>query len=177
MAGASIDMTEGAALPPGLPAEEAAALRSACEAARDAGEIFAAVGSATLRLLGPGLLTINAWRPATSEVVRLWSSDPAAYPVGGSKRKGDTPWARRVLWDAEVFVGEGDAALAEVFDDIATIRGLGLKAVVNVPVREAGRCVGTFNYLAPRTQWRAEEVRLLETLATFVTPAFDRLPG
>lgn len=178
VAGTSIEMTDDTV----LPRHEAAALRTACEAARDADGIFAAVGETTLRLLGPGLLTINAWRPQTSQVVRLWSSDPVAYPVGGSKHKGDTPWARRVLWHAEVFVGEGDAALAEVFDDIATIRGLGLTAVVNVPVvagREAGRrtgpCAGTFNYLAARTQWRPDEVRLLEALAAFLVPAFASL--
>lgn len=183
MASASIDMTDDTV----LPRHEAAALRAACESAPNADGIFAAVGATTLRLLGPGLLTINAWRPQMSQVVRLWSSDPVAYPVGGSKHKGDTPWARRVLWQAEVFVGEGDAALAEVFDDIGTIRGLGLTAVVNVPVlpavrgREAGRrpgpCAGTFNYLAARTQWRPDEVRLLETLAAFVAPAFMRLDG
>ena len=132
---------------------------------------FDAIGAATHALLGPGLLTINAYRPATSEVIRLWSSDTAAYPVGGSKRKGDTPWTRQVLHRGEVFVGEGDAALASVFDDIATIRGLGLSAVVNVPVCKRGDCVGTFNFLAARDAWTDSEVVTLRWLAQMVAPA------
>lgn len=136
--------------------------------------LFDAVGAATLALLGPGLLTINQWRPDTREVVRQWSSDPLAYPVGGSKRKGDTPWARQLLQRLEVFVGEGDAALAEVFDDISTIRALGLRAVVNVPIGERGRCIGTFNYLSPRSAWKADEVQTLCRLAELAAPAVAR---
>lgn len=162
----------------GLPSAVAARLArhwTACEAGEvPLGAMFDAVGQATAELLGPGLLTINAWRPEQSAVVRLWSSDPAAYPVGGSKRKGDTPWTRCVLQRAEVFVGEGDAALAEVFDDIATIRGLGLQSVVNVPLREQGRCIGTFNFLSSGPGWQADEVRLLEALAQWATPALLR---
>lgn len=152
-------------------AEHEALHRAAPGQAEHTAALFDAVGDATLALLGPGLLTINLWRPDTREVVRQWSSDPAAYPVGGSKRKGDTPWTRQLLERTEVFVGEGDAALAEVFDDIATIRALGLRAVVNVPIGERGRCIGTFNYLSPRSAWQADEVETLRRLADLAAPA------
>ncbi len=176
-----------AALRPRLSGGQAAALENALENALETAlttalttapgqtahtaALFDAVGEATLALLGPGLLTINLWRPDSRQVVRQWSSDPAAYPVGGSKRKGDTPWTRQLLERAEVFVGEGDAALAEVFDDVATIRALGLRAVVNVPVGERGRCIGTFNYLSPRSAWQPDEVQTLRRLADLAAPA------
>ncbi|MDW3685670.1 GAF domain-containing protein [Cupriavidus sp. CV2] len=149
-------------------------LASLCDTLARAAEptvAFDAIGSATAALLGPGLLTINAYQRASSEVVRLWSSDTAAYPVGGRKRKADTPWTRRVLHQGEVFVGEGDAALEAVFDDISTIRGLALSAVVNVPVCERGRCVGTFNFLAARSAWTPGEVAVLRLFAQMVVPA------
>ncbi|WP_458215917.1 GAF domain-containing protein [Paracidovorax citrulli] len=155
-------------LPEGLPGEHAEALQQLMAprpGQLDSAQIFDVVGKATFALLGPGLLTINAWRPQQSQVVRLWSSDPVAYPVGGSKDKGDTPWARQVLQRAQVFVGEGDEALAEVFDDISKIRGLGLRAVVNVPICEQGRCVGTFNYLRAQEAWQEHEVEALRRLA------------
>ncbi len=160
-----------AALGPRLAPPQAAALQTALAHPEHTGALFDAVGDATLALLGPGLLTINLWRPDSREVVRQWSSDPLAYPVGGSKRKGDTPWARQLLQRLEVFVGEGDAALAEVFDDISTIRALGLRAVVNVPIGERGRCIGTFNYLSPRSAWQADEVQTLRRLAELAAPA------
>ncbi|WP_420992993.1 GAF domain-containing protein [Cupriavidus sp. 30B13] len=152
----------------------AALLDTLCRALAAAGApaaAFGAIGGATAALLGPGLLTINAWRRDSAEVERLWSSDPGAYPVGGRKHKPDSPWSRQVLGQGEAFVGEGDDALAAVFDDIAVIRGLGLSAVVNVPVCEGGRCVGTFNFLAARAAWTPGEVATLRMLAQMATPA------
>ncbi|WP_427308193.1 GAF domain-containing protein [Cupriavidus sp. H39] len=133
--------------------------------ARDPAAAFAAIGAATLQAMGPGLLTINAWHAGPAQIERLWSSDPSAYPVGGRKSKGDSAWRRQLLERGEVFVGEGDAALAAVFDDVQQIRALGCTAVVNVPLCHQGRVIGTFNYLADRTAWSAAELAALRMLA------------
>nr|WP_315591956.1 GAF domain-containing protein [uncultured Cupriavidus sp.] len=137
--------------------------------------VLDAIGQATLDIVGPGLLTINAWHARTGEIQRLWSSDPLAYPVGGKKQKGDTAWTRQLLVRGEVFVGEGDAALAAVFDDIATIRGLGLNGVVNVPLCHGGAVIGTFNYLAGVEFWTAEDITALRVLAQFAVGAVREL--
>ena len=127
-------------------------------------------------LLGPGLLTVNLNATAPDDpanevqLQRLWSSDPQAYPVAGRKRKTLTPWTRQLLMRAEIFIGEGDAALAEVFDDHALIAALGLRAVVNVPLLEDHRCVATFNVLGTRASWLPQEVALVRLLALLATP-------
>jgi len=144
-----------------------------CDALRGAeapADVFDAVGGATLGLLGPGLLTINAWHADTATIERLWSSDTVAYPVGGTKTKGDTPWTRQLLLRGEVFVGEGDEALSAVFDDIALIRDLGLRGVVNVPLCHAGRVIGTFNYLAGGDGWSPAQVAALRLLGQLALP-------
>ncbi len=82
----------------------------------------------------------------------------------GKKVKGDTAWTRQLLVRGEVFVGEGDAALAAVFDDIAVIRGLGLNGVVNVPLCEGGRVIGTFNYLTAVESWTGDQITVLRVL-------------
>lgn len=127
-------------------------------------------------MLGHGLLTVNLNATPESandeavELQRLWSSDPVAYPVGGRKRKPMTPWARQLLRRGEVFVGEGDASLAAVFDDHALIASLGLQAVINVPVLAGGRCRATFNVLGSRPRWQSHEVLLARLLAVLATP-------
>jgi hypothetical protein len=133
-----------------------------CDALPRAATVDAALGhieSARRALLGPGLLTVNLNATAPDDppdevqLQRLWSSDPQAYPVAGRKRKTLTRWTQHLLLRAEVFVGEGEAALAEVFDDHALIATLGLRAVVNVPLLEDGRCAATFNVLGTRARW------------------------
>ncbi|SOZ18249.1 conserved hypothetical protein [Cupriavidus taiwanensis] len=142
-------------------------LQQAC----DPGAAFDAIGAATLQALGPGLLTINAWHAGPAQIERLWSSHPSAYPIGGRKQKGDSPWRRHLLERGEVFVGEGDAALAEVFDDVQVIRALGCTAVVNVPLCCQSRVIGTFNYLADRSAWSPAEVAALRVLAALAGSA------
>lgn len=127
-------------------------------------------------ILGPGLLTINLNvtspqdRADEVQLQRLWSSDPVAYPLSGRKRKALTAWTRQLLLRAEMFVGEGDAALAAVFDDHAQIAALGWHAVVNVPLVEAGRCFATFNVLGPRPRWLPQQLEAAQRLALLATP-------
>lgn len=137
---------------------------------------LAHIEAAREAVLGRGLLTINLNATAADDppdevqLQRLWSSDPASYPVAGRKRKTLTPWTRQLLLRAEVFVGEGDAALAEVFDDHTLIAALGMHAIVNVPLLEGGRCVATFNVLCTRAHWRPQEIALVRLLALLATP-------
>lgn len=138
---------------------------------------LACLERARQRLLGDGLLTVNVDTAPllrdgdTIELQRLWSSNPEAYPVGGRKRKTLTPWTRQLLRNGNLFVGEGDAALREVFDDHARIAALGLRAVVNVPLLDAtGHCVATFNVLGKRPAWTREEVAAVQLLAVLATP-------
>ena len=136
--------------------------------------------------LGDGLLTVNlnlsAWEaadaPVDSEEItlqRVWTSNPTAYPVAGRKRKTLTPWTRQLLLQAEIFVGEGEEVLREVFHDHALISSLGLQAVANIPLLlPDGRCFATFNVLSTRPQWTADTLWLLRLLAAQVTPAVHR---
>lgn len=134
------------------------------------------IEAARLEVLGPGLLTVNLnatapdGPPDEVQLLRLWSSDPGAYPVAGRKRKTHTPWTQQLLLRAEVFVGQGEAALASAFDDHALIAALGLRAVVNVPLLEHGRCVATFNVLGTRAHWQTTEIEVVRLLAMLATP-------
>ena len=126
-------------------------------------------------LLGDGLLTVNQveWpdegaQAETIDLQRIWSSRPAEYPVAGRKRKALTPWTRQLLLSSEIFLGEGPAALAQVFDDNGLILSMGLQSVMNVPLVGAdGRCFATFNVLGTRAQWTEGEKLRIEMLAGF----------
>jgi hypothetical protein len=142
------------------------------------------------QLLGDGLLTVSLNASLLGqdpdgdsgngdariiELERIWSSNPAVYPVSGRKRKAMTPWTNQLLCRGEVFIGEGETALAQVFDDHALIASLGLRAVVNVPLLDdRGACFATFNVLGTGPLWRPDEVLLVRLLATLAAPAVRR---
>lgn len=163
-----------------LPADACLALCTQLPRAADLDAALATIEGVRHGLLGEGLLTVNANLSCGSdaqvvELQRIWSSNPAAYPPAGRKRKTLTPWTRQLLLRGEVFVGEGAEALAQVFDDHALIASLGLCAVVNVPLPgRDGMVLATFNVLGRRPRWQPEEVLLIRLLARFAAPAVER---
>jgi GAF domain-containing protein len=139
------------------------------------------IDAARLALLGPGLFTVNVDATTPQDpageihLLRAWTSDPQAYPVGGRKRKLRTPWTEQLLVRGEVFIGEGEASLAAVFDDAALITSLGLRSVINVPLMSGGRPRATFNVLGTRPRWQAHEIAAVRLLALLARPFVLRL--
>ena len=121
--------------------------------------------------IGHRLFTVMRFDSARSEVQRIHTSMPDAYPAGGRKQKKATKWADRVLGEMQVFRGTEPADIVSAFDDHATILGLGLGSVLNIPVVFEGRCVGTMNLLHQAGWYRADDERTGLTLAAFLIPA------
>src|SRR4051812_10924432 len=109
--------------------------------------VFERIEREAAREVGQQLFTVTAFDAVAMQVQRVYSSNAAAYPVGGRKAKRDTEFGRHVLIGGQPLVCEGDAAIERVFDDHAVIRGLGMHSSLNAPVMDRGRCVGVLNFL------------------------------
>jgi len=129
-----------------------------------------ALENLTKEVIGHRLFTVMRFDSARSEVQRIHSNMPAAYPAGGRKQKKATRWADRVLGEMKVFRGTGPSDIVSAFDDHETILGLGLGSVLNIPVVFEGRCVGTMNLLHQTGWYRAEDERIGLLLAPFLIP-------
>jgi GAF domain-containing protein len=181
------DVMAGAAADPALrallPLHVCESLCDGLAACTDLDEALACIERARQELLGPGLLTVNvdATRrddpPGEFQLRRAWSSNRADYPVGGRKHKVPTPWTEQLLVRGEIFIGEGEHAIAAAFDDAPRIAALGLRAVINVPLLADSRCRATFNVLGVRPRWRAEEVATVRLLALLAQPFILRAWG
>ena len=120
--------------------------------------------------IGHQLFTVMRFDSDRSEVQRIHSSLPSAYPAGGRKQKKATAWADKVLGEMKVFRGTGPRDIRSAFDDHETILGLGLGSVLNIPVVFEGRCEGTMNLLHQAGWYRPEDERIGLLLATFLIP-------
>ena len=108
-------------------------------------ELYAAVDRLVQEVIGHKLFTMMRVHEATSEVERIYSSNSAAYPVGGRKEKRGTPWNRVVLDRGEVFVARNPDEVREAFSDHALIFSLGIGSIMNIPLGYCGRRLGTMN--------------------------------
>ena len=146
-------------------------LRQAAAATGQPQALLVAIGRVAEEAMGCALFTVMRFHEDAMEVERLYSTDTAAYPLGGRKTKRDTPWGRHVLTERKVFVGEGEAAIRAAFDDHATIFGLGLRSIINVPAVYGDVCFGTLNFLKRKATMSADDVAVATALALIAAPA------
>jgi len=125
---------------------------------------FEAIQAIAAQRLGANLVTAMRYDEPNATVERLYSSNPAAYPVGGRKLKRDSDWSSHVLVEKRVLLCAGDEAIRAAFDDHAVIFGLGIHSILNVPLVGGGKCLGTLNLSRARTDWSDEDIALARAL-------------
>lgn len=157
------------------PLDRIPALADAC-AGQDPMALFAAVDAYARPVLGQTLCTVNRLDIERLALVRLYSSDPGAYPPGGGKDKRGTDWGRHVLLEQRVFVGEGIEAIRQSFNDHQAIEALGLRSVINVPLVARGVCLGTMNFLMPAAEVGADKIAFARLSGLLALPGMMVLP-
>jgi hypothetical protein len=108
---------------------------------------YAALETATNAVLGHTLFTVLKFHADSGESERVWTNQPAAYPVAGRKALNPTFWSRQVLQERRPYLGRTAADIRAVFFDHELIASLGCASVLNLPVLWDDRVLGTINLL------------------------------
>ncbi len=156
-------------MPDAIPFEDLARIMDLTARARP-DDAYAAIDALAKRLFDHNLFTVTRSILATQEVERVYSSNPAAYPVGGRKQKRDTPWGEQVLDRGEILICHDEADIRRVFADHERILGLGITAMVNVPVLFAGRSAATMNMSHAGDRFGPADFPVLSVLAALLLP-------
>ena len=155
-----------------LSAREIAQLGSALAQADQPQATLACIDRVGAAAIGHCLFSVNAFRIESMQVERLYSSNPAAYPVGGRKNKKAIAWGQQVLIERKLFTGEGEAAIRAAFDDHALMHSLGVRSIINVPVVWRDACLGVLNFACPLPRVEARQVATARMLGLIAVPAF-----
>lgn len=106
------------------------------------------------------------------EVARVYSNQPAAYPVFGRKPMGPTPWGQVVLKERKPYLGRDMEAIRWAFFDHELIASLGCGSVINIPIVHDGETIGTMNLLDAEHHYTDDDVPQVAVLAPLLIPAF-----
>jgi hypothetical protein len=148
-------------------------LREAAAAAASPGQptpLFGVAYKALDSLIGAKLFTILRLRPDGS-TERIYTSDPAAYPLSGRKPRNETPWYEKVILARQHYFGPTKEHIREVFFDHELIFSLGCGSVINVLVLYDGRVLGAVNMLHEEHWYRADDPARAAPFATLLVPA------
>jgi hypothetical protein len=136
----------------------------------DRAAAWAAIDGLVARLYDRKLFTALNHLVATAEVERLYSSNPAAYPVGGRKQKQDTHWGKKTIDEGLLYICHGPADIERTFFDHALIASLGVGGMVNVPVMFGGTCVASLSISAADDRFSEADGPALEIIAGLSLP-------
>jgi hypothetical protein len=107
-----------------------------------------------------------------TEVARVYSNRPDAYPLKGRKPMGLTPWGAHVITGRQPWLGRTMTEIRWAFPDHALIASLGCGACINLPVLYDGAVIGTMNVLDAESRYTEASVVTVAPLAQLLVPAF-----
>ena len=140
--------------------------------------IYRAVETIASETCGWVLLTTLKYNEAEQVVERLHSSDEKAYPVGGRKPLAKITASHGAMEQGDVFLAADKEQVKAAFFDHALIFSLGISAILNAPIRHAGRRLGTLNFCGVADTYGPEEIQSAKILAGLLVPCLmDEMNG
>jgi len=109
-------------------------------------QTFAALANALQGSLGHRLFTVSRLVPGAGAVERIFTTRADVYPLHGRKPVDQSEWTAQMA-RGECFIANQPEAFGEHFGDLDTIESMGLGAVINIPVHDGSRQVGSLNLL------------------------------
>ena len=135
----------------------------------DPRQVYRAAERLAAETIGWRLFTVLRYVEPAQAVERLYSSDEAAYPVGGRKplskiTAATAPWSRaKCSWRQRRRSAPGVL-------DHELIFSLGITAILNVPIRHAARRLGTVNLCGEEGMYGPRRDRPRKVLAGLLAP-------
>jgi hypothetical protein len=153
-----------------LTLDDLAALSQLSASAHEPKALYASIDALLQTIMGHRLFTIMRVHETSMEVERVYSSNTAAYPVGGRKTKRGTPWSKVVLDKGEVFIARTPDEVRVAFADYALIFSLGVGSIMNVPIGYRGRRLGTMNISNEANWFRDQDAAAGLLIAPLLVP-------
>jgi hypothetical protein len=132
--------------------------------------VYKAVETIAAETCGWVLLTTLKYNEAEQVVERLHSSDEKAYPVGGRKPLARITASHGAMEHGDAFLAADKEAVKAAFFDHELIFSLGISAILNSPIRHAGRRLGTLNFCGVADTYGPDEIRSAKILAGLLAP-------
>ncbi|WP_427016297.1 hypothetical protein ACQCSX_16230 [Pseudarthrobacter sp. P1] len=142
-----------------------------------AGAELARIAGAAAGELGARLVTVSLWRGGSRDLVRVHSSLPEVYAVGGISRVLGAEWLRRCVDNHESYLAEDESAVnSDSFEHHGVLAALELTAALNAVVVHRGRFLGCLNLLDAAGRYSAASVARAEAHAGALAAVLRRIP-
>lgn len=119
------------------------------------------------QLVGGRLITVSLWRRKTRDLVRVYSSMPRLYRIGGISSALGAEWTHRCVSQLESFLADDkDTLNSDAFEHQDMLGALHLEAAINAVVAKDDAFLGCLNLLGSTGSFTQQSVSDAEILAT-----------
>ena len=153
-----------------LTLQDVAAIMARSAESATSTEAYRAVESIAADTVGWRLFTVLRYVETAQAVERVYSSNEKAYPVGGRKPLDKITASHAAMEEGKVFLAGTKADVRKAFFDHELIFSLGITAILNVPIRHAGRRLGTMNFCGEEGMYGPAEIARGKILAGLLVP-------
>ncbi len=137
----------------------------------DCRKVYKAVEKLAKETCGYTMFTILRVDEAKKQVVRVHTSNPKKYPVGGTKPIDPNSHNQKILDKNNVFVAPNKAEIKRAYFDYELIYSLGITAILNAPITANGRRLGTLALSGLQGMYGKKEVERSKVIAGLLVPA------
>lgn len=124
------------------------------------------------RLVGHKLFTLMVIDQSEKYVERVYSNNKKIYPLFGTKPIPKNAWTKRVLVEKKEYIGTNFKQIKKLFFDYETIKSLGCGSIINLPVINNNRVLGTLNILHKENYYTKNSLKEVRDFAQLLTPYF-----
>ena len=105
-------------------------------------------------------------------VERVYSSNKKIYPLLGTKPIPKNAWTKRVLIEKKEFLGTNFTQIKKLFFDYETIKSIGCGSIINLPVINNNKVLGTLNILHKESYYNKKRLKNVRDFSQLLTPYF-----
>ena len=126
--------------------------------------------------VGAQLVTVSLWRAESADLVRVYSSRPHVYRVGGISADLSADWIQHCVFDQRSYLAdEGGGIHADAFEHSDHLDSFELAAAVNAVVADDGDFLGCINFLDAAGTYSESSLTTADDFAHRLVPLLRQL--
>ena len=138
----------------------------------NANEFYKKLDKTIKNNIGHRLFTLTVVDYSIKYVERVYSNNTKIYPLLGTKPIPINSWTNKVINNKKSFFGENKNQIKKLFFDYEKIFSLGCGSIINIPIINDQKILGTLNILHKERFYTIKSVKMIQPYAQLLSPYF-----
>ena len=137
-----------------------------------ANEFYKKLDKTIKNYIGHRLFTLTVVDHSIKYVERVYSNNTKIYPLLGTKPIPKNSWTNKVINNKKYFFGESKNQIKKLFFDYKKIFSLECGSIINIPIINDQKILGTLNILHKERFYTKKSVKMIQPYAQLLSPYF-----